>query len=168
MTVSDHVGTGFEIGGTINLGITVPGAKFSAEFGHDETYTSGSSIGVTTGVSVELDPGESVSLEIVAKRYQTKLRLDYDTKLNGGVAINYATPYQAEGHEKGHHFYYNGISEVMQGLDLSTRKKLSQDVKATFHTDATAVLKNIGTGKTQQILIQNEVPLKVHVVGAEM
>lgn len=150
-SVTDTVTSSWSTGGTLTIGQEIEyGIKFlgsgvsgttsmsysqSWEVGgtHEKTTTVGS----TSGVTVELNPGESVKSILTASRGVMKVRVTYHATLNGSTAVNYNPKY------KDHHFWGLNIDKVMNAANLDNSLKYTEDIEIGYYSDAVVELQNV-------------------------
>ncbi|MDF2725184.1 MAG: Yolk protein 1 [Paenibacillus sp.] len=123
------------------------GGETSLSYSH--TWGTGGSksqtitVGTDTGVSVELDPGETVVAELSASRGKMKVEVKYVAYLTGQTAVNYENTY------KGHHFYGMKINSVMNADNIPTRLEFKEVVEIGYYSDSQIVIHD-GGGKLKQ------------------
>ncbi len=131
---SDSVTVGQKV--TYNVGFLGTGGggetsfSYSHTWGESKTESKDVTVGSTQGVSVSLDPGESVEVRLTASRGVMKVRITYLARLAGSCAVNYDPSY------KGHHFYALGIGGIMQKSGLSTTKQIVEDIEIGYFSSA--------------------------------
>lgn len=108
--------------------------SYSHEWGQGGSESQSVTVGSDTGVSVLLQPGESVDAQLTASRGVMKVRIVYKAYLIGDVAANYNPTY------KGHHFYALDIGSVMAGGDLSKTRQFTEDIEVGYYANSKIVL----------------------------
>jgi hypothetical protein len=93
-------------------------------------------IGSTSGVNVDLDPGESVVVELSASRGVMKVRIRYNAYLIGSTAINYNPTY------KDHHFWSLVIGSVMSAGGISNSVASTEDIEIGYYSNSKIELKD--------------------------
>ncbi|HWI66678.1 MAG TPA: hypothetical protein VNT75_33105 [Symbiobacteriaceae bacterium] len=110
--------------------------SYSHSWGEGGSESQSVTVGSTSGVSVTLDPGESVTAELTASRGVMKVRIVYQAHLTGNTAVNYNPTY------KDHHFWTFGINSVMNAANLSITREYTEDIEIGYYSDAQIELKN--------------------------
>ena len=126
--------------------------EFKGSFGHSDSQTQEISIGTETGVSVELEPGESVETVLSASKGIMKLRVKYRSYLVGSTAVNYNPTY------KGHHFWSLNIAEVMRAGDITNAKEYYEEVEIEYYSDASIVLKDPSSDMKRESYSLKDIP----------
>lgn len=117
------------------------GGETSFEYTH--TWGQGGSesqsidVGSQQGVSVTLEPGQSVVANLNASRGTMKIEIVYKVYLTGTTAINYNPKY------KGHHFWDLGISGVMRSGGLSNEILVTETIELGYYSNGEVVLGNV-------------------------
>lgn len=122
-----------EINQKFSYGVTVQGEttlNYQHTWGHSGSETKTTTVGSTEGLTVELDPGESVVAHLSASKGTMKVRITYDASLTGDVAVNYNPTY------KGHHFWGLGINGVMQAHGLPSTMSFTEDIEVGYYSNA--------------------------------
>lgn len=149
-SVNNTTSSNWSTGGTLSIGQKFSySVKFFGEGAEGETSLSYSqswgvggqesksiTVGSTSGVSVELEPGESVLAELSASRGVMKVRIRYNAYLIGSTAINYNPTY------KGHHFYSLGIGGVMSKGGISNSVMSTEDIEIGYYSNSKIELKD--------------------------
>lgn len=149
-SVNNTTSSNWSTGGTLSIGQKFSySVKFLGEGAEGETSLSYSqswgvggqesksiTVGSTSGVSVELEPGESVLAELSASRGVMKVRIRYNAYLIGSTAINYNPTY------KGHHFYSLGIGGVMSKGGISNSVMSTEDIEIGYYSNSKIELKD--------------------------
>ena len=152
-SVNNTTSSNWSTGGTLSIGQKFTyGVKFLGAGAEGETSISYSqswgiggqesksiTVGSTSGVSVELDPGESVLAELSASRGVMKVRIRYNAYLIGNTAINYNPTY------KDHHFWSLGISGVMSKGGISNSVISTEDIEIGYYSNSKIELKDSTT-----------------------
>ncbi|MFD2565698.1 hypothetical protein [Aquimarina rubra] len=154
-SLNNTTSSNWSTGGTLTIGQKFSyGVKFLGAGAEGETSLSYSqswgiggqesksiTVGSTSGVSVELDPGESVVAELSASRGVMKVRIRYNAYLIGNTAVNYNPTY------KKHHFWSLGIGGVMSKGGVSNSIKSTEDIEIGYYSNSKIELKNKVSGK---------------------
>lgn len=123
------------------------GGETSLSYSH--TWGTGGSesqtitVGTSSGVIVELEPGESVVAELSASRGKMRVEVTYIAYLSGKTAVNYDKPY------KGHHFYGMNTTSVMQADHIPTTLQFKEIIEIGYYSDSKIELKD-GQGHLKQ------------------
>ena len=134
LTIGQKFSYGVEFLGTGVGGETSLSYEQSWGIGGQESKTV--TIGSTSGVSVELDPGETVIAELSASQGVMKVRIHYNAYLIGRTALNYNPKY------KGHHFWGLGIRGVMSKAGISNSVKSTEDIEISYYANSRIALKD--------------------------
>lgn len=110
--------------------------SYSHTWGESKTETLTVTVGTSSGVSVTLDPGQSVSAQLTASRGTMKIRIVYKAYLIGDTAINYNPTY------KGHHFWALDIGSVMAAGGIQNIQRFTEDIEVGFYTNSKIELKD--------------------------
>ncbi len=149
-SVNNTTSSNWSTGGTLSIGQKFSySVKFLGEGAEGETSLSYSqswgvggqesksiTVGSTSGVSVALEPGESVLAELSASRGVMKVRIRYNAYLIGSTAINYNPTY------KGHHFYSLGIGGVMAKGGIANAVVSTEDIEIGYYSNSKIELKD--------------------------
>lgn len=149
-SVNNTTSSNWSTGGTLSIGQKFSySVKFLGEGAEGETSLSYSqswgvggqesksiTVGSTSGVSVALEPGESVLAELSASRGVMKVRIRYNAYLIGSTAINYNPTY------KGHHFYSLGIGGVMAKGGIANSVVSTEDIEIGYYSNSKIELKD--------------------------
>jgi len=149
-TVTDTTESNWSTSNTIDVTQTVEygisflgtGGGGSTSMSYSRTWGQGGSqsksvaVGSSQGVTVELDPGESVQALLTASRGVMKVRIVYQANLIGSTAINYNPTY------KDHHFWALDLPSVMQTSGINNSLRFTEDIEIGFFTNSEVELKN--------------------------
>ena len=113
------------------------------EWGRSYTVTKDSTVGAKAGVSVELKPGESATVELSANSGRMHVRITYAAILKGHTAVNYDPAY------KGHHFWGLPIGNVLGDIN---KVQIVQEIKVDFHCNPTVTVKKASTNEDIKFL----------------
>lgn len=144
------------IGASINCSVELPGAKFGTDrtlsysyaWGESKTASKAIEIGFESGVSVDLDPGETAIAKLSASQGKMTVRVTYKAYVDGRTAVNYNPVYQGPGFDKPHHFYALPTARVMDAKSLTPEWIFTEDIEIDFHEDAVITLEKGGQEKT--------------------
>ncbi|GBP23764.1 Spherulin-2A [Eumeta japonica] len=106
------------VGAEISVGISFAGAKVSAatkmsyttQWGKNTERSKAITVGTTSGVEVELMPGQVAYAELTATRGTMEVEVDYTAWLDGIVAVNYPDKY------KDHHFWAFNVKNLQKAV----------------------------------------------------
>ncbi|WDV46639.1 hypothetical protein PV797_02830 [Clostridiaceae bacterium M8S5] len=115
--------------------------KYSQSWGIGGSHSSSVTVGSTSGVTVQLDPGETVIASLSASRGVLKVRLRYNAYLIGYTAVNYSSKY------KDHHFWAMPVSDVMASAGISNSVKSTEDIEVGYYSNSKIELTDKDTGK---------------------
>jgi len=104
--------------------------SYSQEWGIENKEKKEITVGSSQGVTIELDPGQSVEAQLTASRGVMKVRIVYQASLIGSTAINYNPPFN------GHHFYSLDIVAIMQTSGLPCTKEITEDIEVGYFANA--------------------------------
>lgn len=110
--------------------------SYSQTWGESKTESLSVTVGTQSGVSVPLDPGQSVEAQLTASRGVMKVRIVYKAYLIGDTAVNYNPTY------KDHHFWALNIGQVMAAGGISNLKSITEDIEIGFYANSTIELKD--------------------------
>lgn len=117
---------------------------FQQEFGLSHTKSQTTTVGTTTGISVDLNPGEEVIVELNASSGRMKVRITYDAYLTGATAVNYNPKH------KGHHFWALDVGAVIGGAN---KIQVVEDMEIGFYSDAHAKIRNRSGSEREDVLL---------------
>ncbi|MBB1584996.1 follicular epithelium yolk protein subunit, partial [Serratia sp. OS31] len=110
--------------------------EYTQNWGIEGTKTKTFTIGSTSGVSVPLEPGESVISVLKASRGVMKVRIHYQAYLVGCAAINFKKKYQ------GHHFWGVDIQSIMQSAGITNAINTTEDIELEYYSDSEIIVKD--------------------------
>jgi hypothetical protein len=136
--------------------------SYSHSWGQGGSESKSITVGSSSGVSVELEPGESIEAVLSASRGVMKVRIVYMAHLTGSTAVNYNPTY------KDHHFWSLPITGVMSAASLSTNREFTEDIEICYYSDAKIELRNPQGQLKATFLVANKpavekVPIKTAV-----
>ncbi len=99
-------------------------------WGQSKTESLAVTVGTTSGVSVTLQPGQSVTAQLTASRGVMKVRIVYKAYLIGSTAINYNPTY------RDHHFWALDIGGVMAAGGIQNVQKFTEDLSIGFYANS--------------------------------
>jgi hypothetical protein len=110
---------------------------FSAEFQQGGSKSQTVTVGQSSGVMVDLDPGESVKAILSAHHGSLGVRVAYEAYLSGLSAVNYNPTY------KDHHFWALAIDGVRQAVKLPGTFRIVDDIRVGYFSDGEIVLEDL-------------------------
>lgn len=114
--------------------------SYSHEWGQEKSESKEVSVGSSSGVTVTLDPGQSVIAKLTASRGVLGVRIAYKASLSGGTAYNYSDPFE------GHHFWWTNINVVMNAAHMPASRTFSEDIQVGYYSDAVVELTDNKSG----------------------
>lgn len=137
-----------EIGQSISYGVSFLGAGAEGEtsMSFSQTWEQGGSqsetvtLGMSSGVSVDLAPGQAVEAELTASRGTLTVQVVYQLTLSGDTAINYGDTF------KGHHFWGLDINAVMSAAGYPTTITTTETITVAFYANSRIVVSNPTAG----------------------
>lgn len=144
----------WQTGGTLTFGRTISvgidfvigkgsienSMSYSQSWGVGGTQTKSITVGSTSGVTVELDPGETIIAKLSASRGVLKARVRYNAYLTGYTAVNYDPTY------KDHHFWALPIADVMAAGGIPNSVKSVEDMEVGYYSNSKIELVDKDTG----------------------
>lgn len=154
------VGNSLAIGQKFSYGVSFLGADGKGETSMSYTHSWGEggsesksiTVGSTSGLTVQLGPGEAVIAELSASRGVMKVRIVYNAYLVGRTAVNYYPPY------KGHHFYALSINDVMVSGRIPNSIKSTENIEVGYYSNSRIELKDIITKKVKEVFRMADLP----------
>lgn len=116
-----------EIGGATTF-------SYMSGWGQDTTQSQSVMIGCNNGVSVDLEPGQSVVASLTASKYTMEIELEYNAKLSGYVAYNFPESYS------GTKVWAFDINVFLDAVQLENVKTSKEIIKINFFTDSKVIL----------------------------
>ena len=128
---------GFEVGQTISYGVEFSGVNiggetsmsYSEDFGVGGSESQEVSVSATSGVSFELQPKQSATVNLSASRGTLQVQITYKVSLTGDTAVNYNPTY------KGHHFWALPINSVMEAASLQTSYEITETIDVGYYAN---------------------------------
>jgi hypothetical protein len=133
-----------DVSQTIEYGISFlgSGGGGSTSFSYSYAWGQGGSksesvlLGSSQGISVELQPGQSVKAELTASRGTMKIRIVYEASLSGATAINYNPTF------KDHHFWGLDLPSIMRTANIPNSIQFTEDIEIGFYANSQVILLN--------------------------
>lgn len=110
--------------------------SYSHSWGEGGSVSKSVTVGSSSGVQVELNPGESVKAKLTASRGVMKVRIVYRAYLIGDTALNYNPRY------KDHHFWALDIESVMSAASLPSIREYTEDIEIGYYSNSKVELKD--------------------------
>lgn len=139
LTVTEKITAGIDF---IAKGSAELSMSLTTSFGVGGSNSKTVTVGSNSGVTVELDPGESIIASLSASRGSLKVRIWYRAYLVGSTAVNYNPTY------KDHHFWSLPISGVMQAGGIKNEIMTVQDIEIGYYSNSKIELSDKLTGKS--------------------
>ncbi|CAH0403637.1 unnamed protein product [Chilo suppressalis] len=149
LTVGQDIEYGFDIKAVSVGGKT--SFSFTSKWGESVSKSESVTVGSESGVTITLDPHQSVVAELYATRGSMRIKVDYEATLSGVTAINYSKPYQ------GHHFWALAINSVMSSGNIPRSVKSSEVIKMGYYSNSHVVIKDAHT-KTMLYSVPIQIP----------
>lgn len=129
---------------TINYGISFLGSggggstsmSYSYAWGQGGSQSQTVTLGSSQGISVELQPGESVKAELTASQGTMNIRIVYEAYLTGATAINYNPTF------KDHHFWGLDLPSIMGAAGIPNSIRFTEDIQVGFFANSQVTLLN--------------------------
>ncbi|MBB5863671.1 follicular epithelium yolk protein subunit [Xanthomonas sp. 3058] len=133
-----------EVGQTISYDISFLGSGAGGEtsLSYSQSWEKGGSesqsvtLGTSSGITVTLQPNQSVEAELTASRGKLTVQIVYQLTLSGYTAINYGDTY------KDHHFWALDINAVMAAAGSPTSITTTETIEIDFYANSKIVLKD--------------------------
>lgn len=145
LTIAQKVSYGVKFLGTGAEGET--SLSYSQSWGIGGQESKSITVGSSSGVSVELGPGESVVAELSASRGVMRVRIRYNAYLMGSTAVNYNPTY------KNHHFWALAVDKVMSAGNISNSIKSTEDIEIGYYSNSKVELKDKASGRLKETLV---------------
>lgn len=104
--------------------------SYSQSWGRESSNSLNVTVGSTSGVNIDLEPGESVTAKLSASRGVMKVKIVYNAYLIGCTAVNYNPTY------KGHHFWCFPISRVMAAGNILNSNKSIEEIEIGYYSNS--------------------------------
>lgn len=132
-----------EIGGETSF-------SYSFAWGEGGSQTKAVTIGSQAGVSVVLEPGQGVEVQLSASRGVMKVRIVYKAYLIGYSAVNYNPTYPGP-YPDSHHFWALDIGEVMAADGITNLQTFTEDIEVGFYSNSKIELKDLTGGQLRTL-----------------
>lgn len=104
--------------------------SYSHSWGEGGSESKEVTVGSTSGVTVELDPKESIEAVLTANRGVMKVRIVYIAVLSGAIALNYNPRY------KEHHFHQLNVDSVMRTSGIPNSQTFTEDIEVGYYSSS--------------------------------
>ncbi|MFJ3264882.1 hypothetical protein ACIP8G_00190 [Serratia liquefaciens] len=155
-SVANTVSSQWSTGGTLSIGQTIKvevgflgtGGSSETSLSYEQSWGIGGeqsqtiTVGSSSGVEVELEPGQAVVAELMATRGVMRLEFNYIASLNGVAALNYNPPH------RGRHFYGINVPYLMQRNNISNAIRTLEIIEVGYFTESRIIIKDKKTGYT--------------------
>ncbi len=136
-----------------NYGIQFNGGGLggNSNFHYEHTWGKGgsnslsTSIGSSAGISIELEPGENVIAELVASKGTMKVKVYYESYLDGDIATRYFWKLN------GSHHWAIPIDKAMRQYGLASTREITEEISIDYYSNSSVVLKD-SLGNLMKIL----------------
>ncbi|XP_068624522.1 spherulin-2A-like [Battus philenor] len=118
------------------------GLSFTSSWGESEEKSETVTVGTTSGVETELQPGQAATAVLSASKGTIEIEVLYEATLRGNVAVNFKPAY------KGHHFYGPSIDSVMKSGGLENEVIIKETINMGFFMDASLKVYDKVSGET--------------------
>ncbi|XP_022828433.1 spherulin-2A-like [Spodoptera litura] len=148
-SVGGELTVGQEIEYSVNFAAGSAGGKtslsYAASWGNDTTKEKSATLGSSTGVEVELEPGQAVVASLTATQGTLDLEVEYEARLEGVVFANYRNKY------RDHYFWAFPVSSVQLAGGLPRTVSSTEKISIGFYTSARVDIKDkVTTGRIKQ------------------
>ncbi|KAJ8708079.1 hypothetical protein PYW08_010445 [Mythimna loreyi] len=127
ITVSQEIEYEFNVGIAKAKGVTA--FSFAATWGVSEEKTKTEVIGTTSGMEVELKPGEAVTAVLSASAGYLEVEVEHKASLRGNLAVNYKKKHRS------HHFWGPWIGNVMETAGIKNEIIKKETIRFGFHVE---------------------------------
>ena len=141
-TVTDTSSSSWNTGGTLTMSQKInydigflgtggggeTSVTYSQSWGEGGQESKSVTLGSSSGMSIELDPGQSVVAQLTATRGVMKVRIRYKAHLVGSTAVNYNHKY------KDHYYWALGIGGVMSAGGNSNSVVSTEDLEIEYYS----------------------------------
>lgn len=138
LTVGQKISYGVEFLGSGAKGET--SMSYSQSWGIGGTQSKTVTVGSTSGVTVDLDPGEAIIAELSASRGTLKVQITYNAYLMGYTAVNYNPTY------KDHHFWALPIASVMSAGGINNSVKSTEVLDIGYYSNSKITIRDKTSG----------------------
>jgi hypothetical protein len=120
--------------------------SFTLGFQQGGSKSRSVSVGQTSGVQVELQPGQAVQAVLSSNLGSLTARVIFEVYLTGVAAVNYNPTY------KDHHFWALSIDGLRQALGLSSRLQVVEDITVGVYSDGEITLEDMAGNPSTRLI----------------
>lgn len=117
------------------------GFSYTTTWGRSEEKAETVTIGSTSAVETELQPGQAVTAVLSVNTGLLEIEVFYKTSLRGNLAVNFKRAHD------GHHFWGPRIQDVMKSAGIENGKSTVEIIKIGYNFDAKLKVFDKNTGK---------------------
>ncbi|XP_037301035.1 spherulin-2A-like [Manduca sexta] len=117
------------------------GFSYTSMWGKSEEKSEKITIGSTSAVETELQPGQAVTAILSVNSGNLEVEVVHKMSLRGNLAVNFNRMY------KGHYFWGPKIEDVMFSGGITNEILMLETIKFGFHVDATLTVYDKNTGE---------------------
>lgn len=141
--------------------------SFSQEFGQGGSTSNTSTLGQSTGLTVELTPGQSVIAELTASQGTMVIDVVYQLTLSGGVFGTFESPYQWPNDSSyGSHYIWMvyDVNSLLNAGNAPQVLTVTETITVGFFANSSATLTDPTTAKViaRTRRLGSAVPVEVH------
>jgi len=133
---------------SVTYGVTIDGLGLSGttSFSYSEaamqggSHSTASTVGSSSGVTVDLQPGQEVEAVLSASQGSMTVKVTYVVSLTGCVEMNYGNTY------KGHHFWCIDVGSILDSIGKSNEVYVTETLEIGFYTGGEVQLQDASTG----------------------
>ncbi len=120
---------------------------YSHSWGEETSHSKQIEVGRSSGVHVNLEPGQAVEAIINASRGSMKVEIVYEAKLSGSFWTNYPNKW------KKHHFWRFNIDQVFNTNKIPNSIIVTENILVGFYANSTIDLKDVETQRSLNSVI---------------
>ncbi|MBJ7222567.1 MULTISPECIES: MspA family porin [unclassified Brenneria] len=151
VTSTWSTGGALTVGHSVEYGINFLGTgvtgnssiSYTQEWGVGGSRSTSVTLGMQSGVTIPLGPGQAVTAELVATRGTMRIQVEYIASLQGHAAANYNPPHN------GHHFWRGVLSRMMSETNISNSVVSTETINIGFYSHSQIILRD---KRTKQIV----------------
>lgn len=117
------------------------GFSYTSTWGQGEEKSETVTIGSTSAVETELQPGQAVTAVLSVNTGLLEIEVFYKTSLRGNLAVNFKRAHE------GHHFWGPQVKDVMKSAGIENNKSTVEYIKIGYNIDAKLKVFDKITGK---------------------
>lgn len=138
----------------------------SQEFGEGGSQSNSVTLGQSTGLSVFLEPGESVVAELTGSQGTMIIDVVYQVTLTGGLFGTFDSPYAWPNPPPncgGSHYIWmlGDVNSMLYGAGASQVATVNETISVGFFTNSTVTLTNPTTGKVVRSVRCGKMPSEI-------